>query len=196
MSNNVEERIKKAQAALRKVREEEVQKAFALQMYKGDQMAAEMYHLPFRLLHSGVLRESGEVEPNRYYPAPGRRKMTAAKERILENVYVQLINDDEVALTDEEREVLAEADRIEAKDRVLNDDNMDYYMTHFLRYVDFEAYGPADWTGDALDFREAMHIKQDYMARWQDFKEHPEKYFSEPNPLSKYSGRKYDLSEV
>ena len=199
MANAVEERVRKANEALKRARAEEAQKAIMLQVYKADQEEAKLYHLPFRLLHSGILRECGEVPPNRYFPAPGRRKMTAKKEKILENVYVQLASEDddeEVPLTDVEREVLAEVEQIEAEDKVLSAENMDYYMTRFLKYVDFAKYGAADWTGAALDFREAMHIKQEYMARWQDYKAHPERYFSADNPLSKYSSRKYDLCEV
>lgn len=141
---------------------------------------AREWGLPFRLLYAREYDRLDEIPPNEHYPQPGRARMNPKDEATLGKIIQK--SEAGIALNHREELVLQKADAHEAKQPHLTAENAEYYLTRFLRYAQMDDYGASDWTGNKISDREAERLKTAYQKRLKDFKEHPENYYSQPNP--------------
>lgn len=152
-----DEQMKKARAALKDHRSQQLRKKILLRIYREDQQKAERWALPFRLVHEAAFIP-GECPPSDFFPHLS----------------------DVGRAADGSPYHIPDARRITSQEAV-------FFFTRFLVYNmdNLTRYRPSDWTGEYISLEEAERQLQGYLARIQDFHDHPEKYDQTPHPLHK-----------
>lgn len=160
-----DEQMKKAQAALKDHRSQQLRKKIMLQLYRRDQERAERWQLPFRMIHRHEFIP-GEIPPNDFFPHLSRIGKDSAG-----NPYT-----------------IPDAQEITPETAL-------YFFTRILaaNMDNLTQYVPTDWTGEAITADQAEWYLQEYLARVADYLEHPERYDTEQHPLPEHPEQIYFL---
>lgn len=162
------EQMEKAKAALADHRFRELQKRIALHHYRQDQEHARQWQLPFRMVHKREYID-GEIAPNDFYPHRSGILVDGSGKPA----------------------PIPDAQRITPETAL-------YFFTRLLVWNEerLKDYRNADWTGEAITTAEAAEIRETYLKRIRDYKEHPERYDTQPHRIDGTGERYFLPNEV
>lgn len=163
-----DEQMQKAREALQERKSEELKRRVMLHLYRQDQENARRWKLPFKMVHRKEY-PSEETAPNDYYPHRSGIIIDGSGKP--------------AKLPDAEK---------------LTEEAALYYFTRLLVWNEecLKDYRNADWTGEAITTAEAAEIRETYLKRIRDYKEHPERYDTQPHRIDGTGERYFLPNEV